>query len=74
MTNMTEIRITNSNSNHSLKSAVDMPIFVLKRGLVCLHVKNEARFSHQKEINLRDTETKWPPTSICTGRPTQTLN
>ena len=28
-----------SNSNHRLKSAVDMPICVLKRGHLCLHLK-----------------------------------
>ena len=41
--------------------------------------ENEARFLHQNEVNLRNRETKWPPTSICsacicTGSPTQTQN
>ena len=48
-----------------------MPICVLKTSR-----ENEARFLHQNEVNLRDRETKWPPTifsaCICTGSPTQT--
>ena len=27
--------------------------------------ENEARFLHENEVNLRDRETKWPPTSIA---------
>ena len=59
-----------------------MPMCVLKRGDLCDRMssrENEARFLHQNEVNLRDRETKWPPTSIrsaciCTGSPTQTQN
>ena len=61
-----------------------MPMCVLKRGRgdLCDRMssrENEARFLHQNEVNLRDRETKWPPTSIrsaciCTGSPTQTQN
>ena len=63
-----------SNSNHRLKSVVNMPICVLKRG-----DENEARFWHQNKVNLRNRKTKWPPTPICspcifTGSPTQTQN
>ena len=46
-----------SNSNHRLKSAVDMPICVLKRGDLCDCMsshENEARFLYQNEVNLRD--------------------
>ena len=49
-----------SNSNHRLKSTVDMPICVLKRGDLCDRMssrENEARFFHQNEVNLRDRET-----------------
>ena len=71
-----------SNSNHRLKSAVDMTICVLKRGNLCDCMssrENEARFLLQNVVNLRHRETKWPPTSfcsacICTGSPTQTQN
>ena len=47
-------------------SAVDMPgnLCVKERGLVPEKRENEARFLHQNEVNLRDIETKWPPTSI----------
>ena len=51
-----------------------MSICVEERGLcvtACPHVSS--RFLHQNEVNLRDRETKWPPTSIsaciCTGGP-----
>ena len=50
-----------SNSNHRLKSAVDIPICVLKRGEFWDRMssrENEARFLHQNEVNLRDRETK----------------
>ena len=73
-----------SNSNHRLKSAVDMPMCVLKRGDLCDRMssrENETRFLHQNdnEVNLRDRDTKWPRTSICSaciciGSPTQTQN
>ena len=77
---MVTILLEASNSNHRLKSAVDLPICVLKRRDLCDRMsspENEARFLHQNEVNLRDRETKWPPTSIgaaciCTGSPTQT--
>ena len=49
-----------SNSNHRIKSAVDMPICVLKRGDLCDRMssrENEARFVHQNEVNLRVRET-----------------
>ena len=49
-----------SNSNHRLKSAVDMPICTLKRGDLCDGTssrENEARFLHQNEVNLRDRKT-----------------
>ena len=57
-----------------------MPICVLKRRDLCDGMpsrENEARLLHQNEVNLRDSETKWLPTSICfvcicTGSPTQT--
>ena len=42
-----------SNNNHRLKSAVDMPIRVLKIGDLCDRMsscENEARFLHQNEI------------------------
>ena len=42
-----------------------MPICVLKRGDLCDRMSsrelNEARFSHQNEVNLRDRETKGRP-------------
>ena len=44
-----------------------MPICVLKRGDLCDRMsshENEARFLHQNEVNLRNRETKWPPTSV----------
>ena len=44
-----------------------MPMCVLKRGDLCDHLssrENEARFLYQNEVNLRDRETKWPPTLI----------
>ena len=44
-----------------------MPICVLKRGDLCDRMsshENEARFLYQNEGNLRDRETKLPPTSI----------
>ena len=44
-----------------------MPICVLKRGDLFDRMssrENEARFLHQNEVNLRDRETKWPPTLI----------
>ena len=48
---MTHDNITStSNSNHRLKSAVDMPICVLKTGDLCDRMsshENEARFLHQ---------------------------
>ena len=47
------------NSNDRLKSAVDMPLCVLKRGDLCDRMssrENEARFLHQNEVNLRDRE------------------
>ena len=55
-----------------------MPICVLKRGDMSSH-ENEARFLHQNEVNLRNRETKWRPTLICSacickGSPTQTQN
>ena len=59
-----------SNSNHGLKSAVDMPICVLKRGDLCERMsshENEARFLHQNDVNLHDGETKWLPTKICSA-------
>ena len=70
----------NSNDNHRLKSAVDMPICVVKGGDLCDRVssrENEAIFLHQNEVILRDRETSWLPTSICsacicTGIPMQT--
>ena len=49
-----------SNSNHRLKSAIDMPICVLKRGDLCDRMssrENEARFLHQNEVNLRNIST-----------------
>ena len=42
-----------------------MPICVLKRGELFDHMssrESEARFLHQNDVNLRDKETKWPPT------------
>ena len=54
------------NTNHRLKSAVDMPICVLKRGYLCDRMslrENEARFLHQNEINLRDREISKAPVS-----------
>ena len=59
-----------------------MPICVLKRGDLCHRMssrENEARLLHQNEVNVRDRETIWPPTSIsatciCTGSPMQTQN
>ena len=57
--------IKTSNSNHRLKSVVN--ICVLKKGDLRGRVssrENEARFLHQNGINLRDRETKWPPISI----------
>ena len=51
-------------TSHRLKSAIDMPICVLKRGDLCdlcdrmSSLENEARFLYQNEVNLRDRETK----------------
>ena len=43
-----------------------MSMCVLKRGDLR---ENEARFLYQNEVNLRDRETKWPPTSILHRKP-----
>ena len=54
-------QVRTSNSNHILKSAVNIRVCMLKRGWVWVNSsrENEARFLHQYEVNLRDRETKW---------------
>ena len=59
-----------SDSNQRLKSAVDMPICVLKRGDLCDYMssrENEARFLHENEVNLHNREIKWPSTIRLVG-------
>ena len=47
------LKSNTSNSNHRLKSAVDMPdLYGEERGLVWLKRDNEARFLHQNEVNF----------------------
>ena len=50
---LTKLNDKTSNSNHSLKSAVGMPICVLKRGNFCDRMssrENEARFLQLNEV------------------------
>ena len=47
--------VVTSNSNHRLKSVVDMPMYVLKREDLCDRMssrENEARFLHQNEVHF----------------------
>ena len=60
---MAKLYIVTGNSSHRLKSAVDRPICVLKRGVLC-GLNCHTICLHQNEVNLHNRETKWPPTSI----------